>query len=121
MIQGLRTVIYAAPDLAQAKLWYTEVIGHAPYFDEPYYVGYAVGGFELGLIPDAQPGGGGAMVYWGVDEIATEFARLEKLGAQVHEAIRDVGGGIKVATVKDPFGNVFGIIQNPNFRLQDVR
>ena len=46
---------------------------------------------------------------------------MQKLGAQVHEAIRDVGGGIKVATVKDPFGNVFGIIENPNFRLQDVR
>lgn len=121
MIQGLRTVIYAAPDLAAAKLWYTEVIGHAPYFDEPYYVGYAVGGFELGLIPDGQPGAGGTIVYWGVNEIVTEFARLEKLGAQVHEAIKDVGGGIKVATVEDPFGNVFGIIENPNFRLQDVR
>ncbi len=121
MIQGLRTVIYAAPDLAKAKLWYTEVIGHAPYFDEVYYVGYAVGGFELGLIPDGEPGAGGAMVYWGVEEIASEFARLEALGAQVHEAIRDVGGGIQVATLKDPFGNVFGIIENPNFRLQDVR
>jgi hypothetical protein len=29
--------------------------------------------------------------------------------------VREVGGGIRVATVKDPFGNVLGIIQNPHF------
>ena len=29
----------------------------------------------------------------------------------------DVGDGIKVATVRDPFGNLFGIIENPHFRL----
>jgi hypothetical protein len=28
-----------------------------------------------------------------------------------------VGDGIKVATVLDPFGNIFGIIQNPHFAL----
>ncbi|QBB69985.1 VOC family protein [Pseudolysobacter antarcticus] len=121
MIQGLRTVIYPAPDLARAKNWYTEVLSVAPYFDERFYVGYAVGGFELGLIPDGEPGASGAMVYWGVADADAEFARLEALGAQVHEAVKDVGGGIKVATVKDPFGNLFGIIENPNFKLQDVR
>ena len=39
------------------------------------------------------------------------------LGASVHEDLQDVGEGIKVAAVKDPFGNVFGIIENPNFKL----
>jgi predicted enzyme related to lactoylglutathione lyase len=121
MIQGLRTVSYPAPDLALAKIWYSQVIGHEPYFDEPYYVGYAVGGFELGLIPDGEPGAQGVVAYWGVADADAEFARLIALGAQVHEAVKDVGGGIKVATVNDPFGNVLGIIENPNFTLSDVR
>lgn len=30
---------------------------------------------------------------------------------------QDVGSDIKVATVKDPFGNVFGVIENPHFKL----
>jgi len=59
MILGLRTVIYPAPDLAAAKRWYSDLLGAAPYFDEPFYVGFSVGGFELGLVPDAIPGTGG--------------------------------------------------------------
>ena len=49
MIRGLRTVIYQVTDLAQAKAWYTRVLEQEPYFDQPFYVGYSVGGFELGL------------------------------------------------------------------------
>ena len=56
MLLGLRTIIYPAPDLAKAKQWYSDVLGMQPYFDEPFYVGFSVGGFELGLIPDATPG-----------------------------------------------------------------
>ena len=59
MIKGLRTAIYPAPDLERGKNWYREVVGHDPYFDEPYYVGFSVGGFELGLIPDGEPGSSG--------------------------------------------------------------
>jgi len=53
MLLGLRTAIYRIPDLAEGKRWYTKVLGFAPYFDEPFYVGYNVGGYELGLLPDA--------------------------------------------------------------------
>ena len=36
-------------DLDAAKAWYAKVLGVRPYFDTPYYVGFNVGGFELGL------------------------------------------------------------------------
>jgi predicted enzyme related to lactoylglutathione lyase len=121
MIQGLRTVVYHVTDLAQAKAWYSAVLGHGPYFDEPFYVGYTVGGFELGLVPDSTPGPGGVVAYWGVPDVVAEVRRLEALGAAIREPVQDVGGGIKVATVADPFGNAFGLIENPNFSLKDVR
>jgi predicted enzyme related to lactoylglutathione lyase len=121
MIQGLRTVIYPAPDLARGKEWYRQVLGRDPYFDEPYYVGFAVGGFELGLIPDGEPGVAGVQAYWGVADAEAEIDRLEGLGGEVHEAVKDVGGGIKVGSVRDPFGNLLGIIENPHFKLADVR
>jgi len=121
LIQGLRTVVYPVTDMEKAKEWYTMVLGHGPYFDEPYYVGYAVGGFELGLMPEGEPGSQGAIAYWGVPDAEAALARLEKLGAPVKDPIMDVGSGIKVATVTDPFGNVFGIIENPHFKLEDVR
>lgn len=51
MIKGLRTALYPAPDLAKAKVWYEAVFQRKPYFDEPFYVGFEIGGFELGLVP----------------------------------------------------------------------
>ena len=121
MIKGLRTAAYPAPDLAAAKAWYSKVLGFGPYFDQPFYVGFAVGGFELGLVPDAQPGTAGVQAFWGVDDTAAELARLVSLGAVLHEPVTDVGGGIKVASVLDPFGNIFSIIENPHFKPADVR
>jgi len=121
MIRGLRTVIYHVTDLAQAKSWYTEVIGHAPYFDQPFYVGYEVGGFELGLVPDGKPGPGGTVAYWSVADAAETLQRLQTMGASVREPLQDVGEGIKVAAIADPFGNTLGIIENPNFDPKKVR
>lgn len=121
MILGLRTAIYPAPDLAAAKAWYAEVLGFPPYFDEPFYVGFAVGGFELGLVPDGVPGPDGAEVYWGVADIDAAAARLVALGATPRGGIADVGGGIRLAKFGDPFGNVFAIIANPHFDPTAVR
>lgn len=117
---GLRTAIYSVPDLQKAKEWYSRVLGVAPYFDEPFYVGFNVGGFELGLDPDTsevKPGAGGVVAYWGVPDAERAWARLMELGVEPASPVREVGGGIKVATVKDPFGNLFGLIENPHFTL----
>ncbi len=119
--QGLRTVIYHAPDLEKAKEWYSSVLGIAPYFDQPFYVGFSVGGYEFGLDPDSSttPGGAGGsvVVYWGVSDASSALERLLSLGAIERTAIQEVGDGIKVATVFDPFRNIFGIIENPHFTL----
>jgi catechol 2,3-dioxygenase-like lactoylglutathione lyase family enzyme len=48
---GLRTAIYPVEDLAEGKAWYAKVLGQEPYFDQPFYVGFDVGGYELGLVP----------------------------------------------------------------------
>jgi predicted enzyme related to lactoylglutathione lyase len=120
MFLGLRTVIYHVSDIEQAKDWYSAVLGFAPYFDQPYYVGFNVGGYELGLHPGGGESAGKAdsvVAYWGVDDAAATLQRLLEQGATVHEELQDVGEGIKVATVNDPFGNVFGVIENPNFKL----
>jgi predicted enzyme related to lactoylglutathione lyase len=112
---GLRTAIYRTPDIAAGKLWYMKFLGFPPYFDQPFYVGFNVGGYELGLSPDAaQPSVGS---YWGVKDIVAAHARLLELGAEPRTDIQDVGEGIRVADVLDPFGNVLGIIENPNFTL----
>lgn len=117
MFFGLRTAIYpvAAERLAEAKAWYALAAGKPPYFDEPFYVGFDVGGYELGLVPDGQPSLHGSQVYWGTANAHEELLRLVALGGILLEAVKDVGGGILVAAVADPFGNRLAIIQNPQF------
>lgn len=123
--RGLRTVIYAAPDLGRAKAWYATAFDVAPYFDEPFYVGFSIGGFELGLDPAAPlpvaTGGTGGLAYWGVGNIDTSLEHFTSCGAEVRSPAQDVGGGIRVATVADPFGNMIGLIENPHFVLSAVR
>lgn len=114
---GLYTVLYHAPDLAKTKAWYSSVLGIEPYFDQPFYVGFSVSGYELGLTPAMSGGVGRSVAYWGVADARLAAARLLSLGATEHAAVRDVGDGIKVATVFDPFGNMFGVIENPHFKL----
>lgn len=118
MFLGLRTVIYHAPDLGAAKAWYTTAFGVAPYFDQPFYVGFEVGGFELGLDPDVKgvSVGNNAVAYWGVADIDATYQRLLDLGGRSHSPVKDVGDDIKVAAVADPFGNVIGLIHNPHFK-----
>ncbi len=127
MFLGLRTVIYQVSNLVEATAWYTKVLGVAPYFNEPYYVGFHVGGFELGLQADSPSSTPVAnqIAYWGVDEnIEAVYAHLLACGATPREhdpantdnaAISDVGGGIRVAEVRDPFGNIFAILFTPHF------
>ena len=64
MFLGLRTVIYPVADAAAAKAWWSDVLGTDPYFDEAFYVGFDVGGYELGLLPSPEPSA--AVTYWGV-------------------------------------------------------
>lgn len=117
MFLGLRTIVYPAPDLAASKAWWTEALGIKPYFDEPFYVGFNPGGYELGLNPAGDPADGPS-TYWGVRDVAAEAERLIARGAVVVAAVEEVGDGIKLGTFRSPGGDVFGLIENPVFKLQ---
>jgi catechol 2,3-dioxygenase-like lactoylglutathione lyase family enzyme len=111
---GLRTVIYPSPDLAAAKAWFTELLGFGPYFDEPFYVGFEAGGYELGLLPDGDPADG-AITYWGVNDVVAAIADAVARGATEHVAASEVGDQIVTGSVRTPQGAILGFIYNPHF------
>jgi predicted enzyme related to lactoylglutathione lyase len=120
LIQGLGTVIYHVSDLQLAKTWYARAFQQPPYFDEPFYVGFNIAGYELGLNPShavARPGAGGTVAYWRVADIDNAVQHFVAGGARMMSKIQDVGDGIKVAELADPFGNLIGLIENPHFKL----
>lgn len=117
MLKGLETAVYFVADLAAARDWYRKVLGIEPNYDTPYYVGFTVAGDELGLHP-LEDGAGRASgnqqtAYWSVDDIDSAVAHFVEHGAELEGTISDVGGGIRIGAVRDPFGNAFGLIQNP--------
>ncbi|WP_194774624.1 VOC family protein [Pararhodonellum marinum] len=120
---GLRTTIYMVPDLGQAKQWYATLFETQPYFDEPFYVGFNIRGYELGLLPEEEPveRGENVLTYWGVDDIQRVYIHMIRNGATPRKPPSNVGGEIEVATVKDPWGNVIGLIYNPHFARDEFR
>lgn len=118
---GLRTTVYKTNELAKAKNWYAKAFQTSPYFDEDFYVGFNIGGYELGLLPETETPPlktYSVIAYWGVDDINKTYSHLIESGAVAHEKPTNVGGELMVASVIDPWGNVIGIIYNPAFKLE---
>ena len=112
MTEGIKTIIYPVKDLARAKTMYRALLGVEPYADEAYYVGFRVEGQDIGLDPHGhRKGMTGPIAYCHVDDITRTVQALLDAGAEVQQAVKDVGGGRLIAWVKDTDGNVIGLLQ----------
>jgi len=113
MTEGIGTIIYPVKDIAQAKKLYSKLLGMAPYLDEAYYVGFNVGGQDVGLDPNGHNRGmTGPLGYWHVSDIRKTLQLLLDAGAQAQQEVQDVGGGKLTAVVRDAEGNIIGLIQS---------
>ena len=114
MSQAVNLIVFPVRDIAKAKKLYTKLTGSEPYADAPYYVGYRVGGQEIGLDPNGHKQGlTGPLPYWEVKDIKASLQALQDAGAQIAQGVKDVGGGKLVATVKDADNNIIGLVQSP--------
>jgi predicted enzyme related to lactoylglutathione lyase len=113
MSQGIELFVYPVKDIAQAKALYSTLLGTDPYVDGAYYVGFRVGDQEIGLDPHGHiKGMTGPVGYWQVSDIQKSLQALLDAGAQVQQAVKNVGGGRLTALVKDADGNITGLMQD---------
>jgi predicted enzyme related to lactoylglutathione lyase len=113
MTEGFKTIIYPVRDITQAKKLFSTLLGVEPESDQPYYVGFKVGGQDVGLDPNGHKQGmTGPTPYWNVDDINGALQALLAAGAEALQGVRDVGGGRLIATVKDADGNMIGLMQD---------
>ena len=114
MDQRIEVIAYPVSNLAQAKTLYRTLLGVEPYVDQAYYVGFRVGNLEIGLDPQGHRKGiTGPVAYVSVTDIQSSLQQLLDAGAQPLQAVKDVGGGRLIASVKDADGNNIGLLQNP--------
>jgi predicted enzyme related to lactoylglutathione lyase len=114
MTEAMKTIIYPVKDLTRAKQIYGALLGVEPIMDAAYYVGYNVGGQDVGLDPNgSRQGMTGPVAYWHVDDIRAKLQALLAAGAESMQEVKDVGGGKLIASVKDADGNIVGLIQEP--------
>ena len=113
MFKKLRTVIYHVNDIEAAKQWYVQATGIEPYFAEPFYVGFDINGYEIGLDPSMEgvENCNHTVSYWAVESARSAADKFISCGATLVQDVTNVGGPIQVAIVADPFGNHIGFIE----------
>jgi predicted enzyme related to lactoylglutathione lyase len=110
MAQDVKLLVFPVKDIEKAKAFYSKYLGVEPYVEGPYYVGYRVGEQEVGLDPNSKVGPIG---YVDVNDIKSSLEDMTKVGAEIVQDVKDVGGGMLIAQIKDADGNVVGLRQQP--------
>ena len=108
MAQNIKLIVYPVKDIEKAKAFYGKFLDVEPYVEGPYYVGYRVGDQEVGLDPNSKIG---PIAYTDVKDIKSSLQTMIKVGAEVVQDVKDVGGGLLIAQVTDIDGNVVGLRQ----------
>jgi predicted enzyme related to lactoylglutathione lyase len=110
MAQEIKVIVYPVSDVEKAKSFYSAFLGTKPYVDSPYYIGYRVGDFELGLDPNSKVG---PIAYIDVTDIKSSIESMVEAGAEIVQEPKDVANGLLVAQLKDADGNMIGFRQQP--------
>ena len=127
-VRGLCNVSYFADDVSAAARWYADAFGVEPYFarpeapEPPAYVEFRLGDAqdELGIVDRrfaaaGTAGDGGVVVHWHVDDLPAAYQAMCDRGAQPVQPPTERGAGFVTAAVRDPFGNVLGLMYSPHF------
>ena len=108
MAQNIKIIVYPVKDIEKAKAFYGKFLDVEPYVEGSYYVGYRVGDQEVGLDPNSKVG---PIAYTDVKDIKSSLQAMIEVGAEVVQDVKDIGGGMLIALVKDADGNVVGLRQ----------
>ena len=107
MAENIKIIVYPAKDLNAGKAFFNTFLGVEPYVDSAYYVGYKANELEIGLDPNGQA----IIAYIDVQDIKKSLQTLLDSGASIYQDVKEVGGGLLIAQVKDTNGNVLGLRQ----------
>ena len=106
MSPTIRSLVIPVSDLDAAKAIYSALLG-SPHTDQPYYVGYNVGGFEVALNPGETSTG--PVAFADVDDLDATRETLLAAGATERSASYQVAPNARVCVLADADGNPIGL------------
>ena len=111
--QGMNTIatlVQNVSDLDAATTLWRTMLDTEPHTTTAYYVGFNVGGLEIGLAPAGPDGPGAPVPFTGVADLDAAVAAMTGVGATLTQQPTEVGGGTTIATVTDRDGPVLALI-----------
>jgi len=108
MARNIKLLVYPVKDIEKAKAFYGKFLDTEPYVASAYYVGYRLGDQEVGLDPNSKIG---PIAYIDVKDIKSSLQAMTEVGAEIVQDVKNVGGDLLIAQVKDADGNVVGLRQ----------
>jgi predicted enzyme related to lactoylglutathione lyase len=108
MARNVKILVYPVGDVEKAKVFFGKFLDTEPYVASSYYVGFRVGDMEVGLDPNSKVG---PIAYTDVLDIKSSLQAMTEVGGVVVQDVKEVGGGLLIAQVKDADGNVVGFRQ----------
>ena len=110
--------LYKVSQLDEAKAFYSKAFEVETYFDEPTWVVFEIGDYQLWLVPadstEEHPevygvvGKPSGITYWQVKNIDAVCQRFTDLGGSVRKTKKNQGPFME-AIVDDPWGNRLGL------------
>lgn len=114
-ILDLDEILFFVPDVNKAKEWYMELLEIRPTFDDPNYCAFQLGRVTIGLHPaDAKCATGiaGQVAYWRVEKLQASIDHFIAHGCSIFRGPIVGIDGPQICQMKDPFGNVWGLIEH---------
>jgi len=115
-IVSVDEVLFFVPDVQAAKRWYGELLGKAPYFDNPEYCAFHLANASVGIHrsdPKTSPGVAGQVTYWRVPNIQRAISHFELHGCHLFRGPILGVDKVRVCQLLDPFGNAWGLVERP--------
>jgi predicted enzyme related to lactoylglutathione lyase len=99
-------------DIKKGLVWYRKAFPNSIVKEVNGFTFLDVNGFSLEMVlADEKVGSGknGSVTYWEVTNLKFEILRFNKIGSEVYRGPMDIGNGIGMCQVTDPFGNLIGL------------
>jgi uncharacterized protein len=122
MFKGVSEVMYFVSDRRAAAEWYSNLFGiEITWLENPEHFFIQVGNQDVWFHQSdskVPSGAAGHVAYWQVADFDTVLERATQLGAKLYRGPLDRQDGSYMCQVKDPDGNLIGII-GPRQRRQE--